>query len=70
MIYWILRHLARIAFKAYFHKIYLINLEHLPREGPVLIAANHPSAFLEACMLAAFLPRHTKNQVDLNTLRI
>jgi 1-acyl-sn-glycerol-3-phosphate acyltransferase len=57
MLYRITRPIARIAFKVYFRKIYLINRENLPKDKPVILAANHPSAFLEPCILATILPR-------------
>lgn len=57
MIYRILRPLARLAFLIYFRKIYLINADKLPKTGPVILLCNHPSAFMEACLLACFLPR-------------
>lgn len=57
MIYRILRHLARLAFKSYFRKIYLLDVEALPRRGATLVTCNHPGAFLEASILGAFIPR-------------
>lgn len=57
MFYKLMRIITRLAFKAYFRKIYLVNREHVPLEGPVLFAPNHPSAFMEACLLACFQPR-------------
>ena len=57
LLYRIVRPLARIALKTYFNKIYLSGLEKLPKDKPVILAANHPSAFLEPCILATTLPR-------------
>jgi len=57
LLYRIVRPLARIALKTYFKKIYLSGLEKLPLDKPVILAANHPSAFLEPCILATTLPR-------------
>jgi len=54
--YRIVRPLARIALKIYFKKIYLTGLENLPEDKPVILAANHPTAFLEPCLLACLLP--------------
>ena len=54
--YRIVRPLARIALKTFFRKIYISGVEKLPRDKPVILAANHPSAFLEPCILATFLP--------------
>ncbi len=55
--YRIVRPLARIALKTYFSKIYLNGLEKIPIDKPIILAANHPSAFLEPCILATTLPR-------------
>lgn len=55
--YRIVRPLARIALKTYFSKIYLHGLEKIPAGKPIILAANHPSAFLEPCILATTLPR-------------
>ena len=54
--YRIVRPLARIALKIYFKKIYLTGTEHLPKDKPIILAANHPTAFLEPCLLACTLP--------------
>lgn len=55
--YSIVRPLARIALTTYFRKIYFSNAQVIPKNKPVIIAANHPSAFLEPCILAVLLPR-------------
>ena len=55
--YRFVRPLARIALKTYFSKIYLNGLEKIPADKPIILAANHPSAFLEPCILATTLPR-------------
>ena len=57
MIYRILRQLARLAFAIYFRRIYLVDQHHLPKDGPVLLACNHPSAFMEACVLSGWSHR-------------
>lgn len=54
--YRIVRPLARIALRTYFKKIYLSGVEHIPADKPIIFAANHPSAFLEPCLLATCLP--------------
>lgn len=56
MIYYILRPIVRIALKLYFGKIYLSGLENIPKDKPIILACNHPTAFIEPCMLACFLP--------------
>lgn len=57
MLYYILRPITRIALKVYFRRITINGLENIPKEGPVLLSCNHPTAFIEPCILACFLPR-------------
>lgn len=49
--------IVRLAFKAYFRKIYLIDRDKVPKKGALVMTPNHPSAFMEACLLACFQPR-------------
>lgn len=53
--YYLVRPIARIAIKIFYRKIYFSNLEHIPRGKPVILAANHPTAFMEPCIAAIFL---------------
>ncbi len=57
MLYKMVRPLAALALKVFFRKIYLSNIHRIPQDKPVILAANHPSAFLEPCILACFLDR-------------
>ena len=57
MLYRMVRPLAAIAIKTNFKKIYLSNTERIPKGKPVILAANHPTAFMEPCILACFLDR-------------
>lgn len=57
MLYFILRPLTRIALKAYFRKITINGLDNLPKNKAVLLCSNHPTGFIEPCLLACFLPR-------------
>jgi 1-acyl-sn-glycerol-3-phosphate acyltransferase len=67
MIYKLLKLLTSIAFKIYFRKIYFLNADQIPEKNPVLLASNHPSAFLEPCVFAAYLirPLHFLTRGDL-----
>lgn len=56
MIYWILKYLVRIAIKIYFKDIYIYGIERLPRDKPLVIASNHPSAFIEPCLYGSLFP--------------
>ncbi|MEY4135071.1 MAG: hypothetical protein RL386_1421 [Bacteroidota bacterium] len=55
--YYLVRPIARIAIKAFYRKIYISHLERIPRNKPVILAANHPTAFMEPCIMAIFLPQ-------------
>ncbi len=57
MIYSIVRPLARIAAYVFYRKIYLSHLENIPKDKPVVLAANHPTAFAEPVILACYLGR-------------
>ncbi|MCB9265307.1 MAG: 1-acyl-sn-glycerol-3-phosphate acyltransferase [Lewinellaceae bacterium] len=57
MLYPIVRPIARLGLKAFYRKIYLSHTERIPRNEAVILAANHPTAFLEPCILACFLGR-------------
>ncbi|MEL6867088.1 MAG: 1-acyl-sn-glycerol-3-phosphate acyltransferase [Bacteroidota bacterium] len=57
MLYRIVRPLARLVLMANFKKIYFHRADLIPRDKPVILAANHPSAFIEPCLLACFQHR-------------
>ncbi len=57
MFYSLLRQLVATTLKIYFRKIYLLHEERIPGDVPLVIAANHPMAFCDACLLACFLNR-------------
>ncbi len=45
------------AVRAYFRRIEVRSQDRVPRSGPLLIVANHPSALTDALVLATTLPR-------------
>jgi 1-acyl-sn-glycerol-3-phosphate acyltransferase len=55
MLYNLIRPFAKIALGLYFRKIYIANREAIPLDKPVILAANHPTAFIEPCILACWL---------------
>ena len=57
MLYYLVRPVARFVLRHYFRHIDITGLEHIPRDAPVILAANHPTAFIEPCILACFQPR-------------
>jgi len=57
MLYRFVRPLARIGLALSYRKIYFSNENRIPKDKPVLLAANHPTAFIEPCLLACFQKR-------------
>ena len=57
MLYFFVRPFATIALKIFFRRIYFANAEVIPADKPVILAANHPTAFLEPCIMACLLDR-------------
>ncbi len=57
MLYPIVRPLAKQALRINFRKMYFNNFDRIPTKGPVILAVNHPTAFIEPCVLACFQAR-------------
>lgn len=57
MVYKILKVWAFLCFRFYFRRIYVTGRQNVPSRGSVLFIVNHPSSFMEACLLACFQHR-------------
>lgn len=57
MLYSFVRPLATLAFKVFYRRIYISHAERIPQDKPVILAANHPTGFIEPCILACYLPQ-------------
>ncbi len=57
MLYYLVRPLARLALKFWFTKIHLVHLDRVPQSDPVIMAINHPTIFIEPCLMACYQPR-------------
>ena len=57
MLYSFVRSIARLGLIAFYRKIYVSYAERMPRDKPVFLASNHPTAFIEPCLMACFLDR-------------
>lgn len=55
MLYAAVRPIATIGLKLYFRRIDLANTDRIPKNAAVILAANHPTTFIEPCVLACFL---------------
>lgn len=54
MIYSLVKPCAKIALSVYFRKIHISHRERIPKGKPVILASNHPTAFIEPCILACW----------------
>ena len=57
MFYLLVRPVARYILSYYYRNIDLTGLENIPKGAAVVLAASHPTAFIEPCILACFQPR-------------
>lgn len=57
MLYATLKFLLRITLRVFFNKVHLRNFDKIPDKGPLLICANHPSAFMDPIVIAALTKR-------------
>ncbi len=57
MLYYLVRPIARWSLRTYLGRIRVTGLEHIPAGKPVILAANHPTTFIEPCLLACYQPR-------------
>ncbi|HKK79894.1 MAG TPA: 1-acyl-sn-glycerol-3-phosphate acyltransferase, partial [Phaeodactylibacter sp.] len=57
MLYYFVRPIAKLGLWVLYRHIHLSHTENIPRDKPVILAANHPTAFIEPCVLACFLRR-------------
>lgn len=55
MLYSMVRPIATMGLKHYFRRIDIANVERIPKNAAVILAANHPTTFVEPCILACFL---------------
>lgn len=58
IMYKFLRILVGSALRIWFRKIYVSGRQHIPENGPVILACNHPNTFLDGMVAAKFQP-HT-----------
>ncbi len=57
MLYNLVRPLASLALRIFMRSISISHAERIPVGKPVVLAVNHPTAFMEPCILACFLDR-------------
>ncbi|MDG1295960.1 MAG: 1-acyl-sn-glycerol-3-phosphate acyltransferase [Saprospiraceae bacterium] len=57
MLYYFIRPFARLTFQMLYRNVRFSGMEHIPKGVPIIFATNHPSAFLEPCLMATWLPK-------------
>lgn len=55
--YRILRAVGRLALRWFYRDVEVVGMEHVPVDGPVLLASNHPNALVDALVVGCTLPR-------------
>ena len=57
MLYYILKPFVKLSIRLYFKRIKIEGLENIPKNQPVVLAPNHPGAFLDPILLGTVIPR-------------
>ena len=57
MFYILVKYTMRIVYRVFFRKIYFVNMHRMPKNAPVVMPVNHPTAFTEPVMMGVFLRR-------------
>lgn len=55
--YRLLRRLLRLSLRAFFRRIEVVGLEHVPAAGPVVFFGNHPNSLLDPALISCFCGR-------------
>jgi glycerol-3-phosphate O-acyltransferase / dihydroxyacetone phosphate acyltransferase len=57
LLYRLLRGLLRLSVLAFFRRILVVGLEHVPTSGPVIFFGNHPNSLLDPALISCFCGR-------------
>ncbi len=60
MLYAVLRFIARVALRWYYRSIEVIGRKRIPASGPVILAANHNNALVDALLVATSIDRRVR----------
>lgn len=60
MLYAVLRFIARVALRWYYRSIEVLGREGIPVSGPVILAANHNNALVDALIVASSIDRQVR----------
>ncbi|HIA36180.1 MAG TPA: hypothetical protein EYM84_04500 [Flavobacteriales bacterium] len=61
MVYFIVKHICKLAIKTFYGKISFRNRKKIPKDVPLLLLANHTNAFMDSLVLAVFMARKMKS---------
>ncbi|TDE12560.1 glycerol acyltransferase [Dyadobacter psychrotolerans] len=66
MFFYFSRFLIRLALPIFLRRLMVVNLENVPKRGPLLLASNHPDSFFDALVIGATLTQmiHTLARGD------
>ncbi|HXH84854.1 MAG TPA: 1-acyl-sn-glycerol-3-phosphate acyltransferase, partial [Candidatus Tectomicrobia bacterium] len=56
----LVRALARALLRLFYRRLAVTGLEHVPRTGPVIVAANHQNGLVDAMLVLAVVPRRLR----------
>ncbi len=57
LVYYFIKKLTEVVQLIYFRKVYIVGLQNIPKEGPVIICGNHANQFVDAMMISASVER-------------
>ncbi len=57
MIYFVFLRMLRVTVRIFFRHIHVSNVDKVPYDKPLVIAANHPGAFLDPIIIACFIKK-------------
>lgn len=60
MLWSVLRWITGVALRWFYREVEVVGLERLPRDGPVVLAVNHPNALVDALVAAWIAPRRVR----------
>lgn len=57
-VYYILKNISQAVQSLYFRKVFIVGIENVPKDGPVIICGNHANQFIDPIMIGSCVDRH------------